>query len=60
MIEVFLVGNRWAWHMISAAGRVLWLHPETHETDRQAFAQAKAYRTAWFSDTRDHRPGACI
>lgn len=62
MIEVITAGNRWTWRMICAAGRTLVRTPETFDTDFQAFAAAKDYRTRFWSHAAkvDHRMGACI
>lgn len=62
MIEVFQVGNRWTWHMICSAGRVLTYSLDSWETDMAAAAAAKDYRTKFWSIACqvDHRMAACI
>ena len=62
MIDVFLVGNRWTWRMICAAGRTLVYPEETWATDFEAFAAAKAYRSTFWriADVIDHRMARCI
>lgn len=62
MIEVVLVGSGWTWRMIAADRRVLVYTSDSWHTDLEAFAAAKAYRTAFWAMacTIDHRMGACI
>lgn len=62
MIEVIAAGNRWTWRMICASGRTLVNTVESWATDFEAFAAAKAYRTAFwaYAVQVDHRMEACI
>lgn len=57
-----MVGNRWTWQLICAAGRALVWTDETFETDKDAAAAAKAYRASfWFvADQVDHRQARCV
>jgi hypothetical protein len=62
MFEVLMIGNRWTWRLICAAGRILVYTAETFETDHEAAEAAKAYRRGfWFvADQIDHRMARCI
>ena len=62
MIEVFASGNRWTFHFICAAGRILYYTDRTWETDMDAATEAKRRRAAFFRQACeiDHRQGACI
>lgn len=62
MFGVFQIGNRWTWHMICAAGRVLAYTSESWETDMEAAEAAKSYRVAFWriADQVDHRMARCI
>lgn len=57
-----MVGNRWAWRMICAAGRTLVYTAETYPCDFSAYAAAKAYRAAFWDMAWaiDARMGACF
>lgn len=62
MIEVVPAGSRWTWRMIDAEGRAIVYTDESWPSGFDAFAAAKAYRTAFWAMACavDHRMGACI
>lgn len=62
MFEVYLIGNRWTWQLISFCGRVLVYTPDTFESDMEAAAAAKAYRSTFWAiaDQVDHRMARCV
>jgi hypothetical protein len=60
VIEVFLIGNRWAWRFIAACGRELLRSSETFPCDFSANDAAKRYRREFFAaaeliDAEQHR-----